>query len=67
MVGTAYIVGGYDGTAPDPTVLATRDGHTFSPVATLPVPVRYPAVAATGGRIYVFGGEAISSAGPEDR
>jgi hypothetical protein len=63
MVGTAYIVGGYDGTAPDPTVLATRDGHTFSPVATLPVPVRYPAVAATGGRIYVFGGEAISSAG----
>ncbi|MHB8594879.1 MAG: Kelch repeat-containing protein, partial [Acidimicrobiales bacterium] len=57
----AYIVGGYDGTSPDPVVLATTDGHTFTPVASLPVPVRYPAVAAAGGKIYVFGGQAISA------
>lgn len=61
---TTYIVGGYDGTAPDPVVLATTDGQRFSPVANLAVPVRYPAVAALGGRIYIFGGEAVG--GPSD-
>jgi len=59
---TTYIVGGYDGTNPDPTVLATTDGHTFSSVARLPLPVRYPAVAAVGGLVYVFGGEAVTGA-----
>ncbi len=58
-----YIVGGYDGTNADATVLSTGDGHTFQPVGSLPVPVRYPAVAAAGGKLYVFGGEAISGAG----
>ncbi|MDA8311813.1 MAG: hypothetical protein M0Z46_14605 [Actinomycetota bacterium] len=58
--GTAYVVGGYDGAAGDPAVLATQDGVNFSTVVTLPVGVRYPAVAAAGGRIYVFGGEATS-------
>jgi len=57
---TTYIVGGYDGTDPDPAVLATTDGHTFSSVAALPVPVRYPAVAAAGGLLYVFGGQAMT-------
>jgi hypothetical protein len=60
---TAYIVGGYDGTRPDPQVLATADGKQFSVVASLPVPVRYPAVAALGGKIFVLGGEAITGAG----
>ena len=59
---TTYIVGGYDGTNPDPTVLATTDGRSFSTVASLPVPVRYPAVAAHDGLVYVFGGEAITGA-----
>jgi hypothetical protein len=59
---TAYIVGGYDGTNPDPTVLATKDGHSFTSVASLPTPVRYPAVANSGGLIYVFGGQAITGA-----
>jgi hypothetical protein len=59
---TTYVVGGYDGTNPDPDVLATTDGHTFTTVAPLPVPVRYPAVAATGGLLYVFGGQAIVGA-----
>jgi hypothetical protein len=53
---TAYVVGGYDGTGMDREVLATRNGTSYRPVAALVVPVRYPAVAALGGRIYVFGG-----------
>jgi len=60
---TTYIVGGYDGTKAAPQVLATKDGRHFSDVATLPVPVRYPAVASVGGKIYVFGGESIG--GPQ--
>ena len=55
--GTAYLVGGYDGTAPASDVLATTDGITFRTVAQLPVAVRYPAVTASGPVIYVFGGE----------
>ena len=58
--GTAYVVGGYDGSKPDASVLATTDGRTFTTVAALPVPVRYPAVAALGGMIYAFGGQAIT-------
>jgi len=57
---TNYIVGGYDGTNPDPLVLATTDGRTFRSVASLPVPVRYPAVAALGQKIFIFGGQAIT-------
>ncbi len=56
---TAYVVGGYDGTNPDSQVLATTDGAHFSVVANLPVPARYPAVAALGKDIYLFGGEAV--------
>ena len=59
---TAYVVGGYDGTKADPEVLATTDGSTFHDVAALPVPVRYPAVAVSGGKIYVFGGQAVTAA-----
>ncbi len=57
--GTDYVVGGYDGSRPDASVLATTDGKTFTTVTALPVPVRYPAVAALDGMIYVFGGQAI--------
>ncbi|HEY2575994.1 MAG TPA: PQQ-binding-like beta-propeller repeat protein [Streptosporangiaceae bacterium] len=60
---TTYLVGGYTGTHPDAAVLATTDGHRFATVANLPVPVRYPAVAALDGQIYVFGGQAIT--GPQ--
>jgi outer membrane protein assembly factor BamB len=55
-----YVVGGFDGTRADPAVLSTTDGRTFATVANLPVPVRYPAAAAIGGQIFVFGGQAIS-------
>ncbi|MHB8457267.1 MAG: hypothetical protein ACYDBS_06205 [Acidimicrobiales bacterium] len=57
---TAYIVGGYNGVSGDSSVLATSNGRSYHSVANLPVPVRYPAVAASGGRIYVFGGDATS-------
>jgi len=54
---TAYVVGGYDGPSLDAKVLATKDGTTWSDVASLVDPVRYPAVAAIGTRIYVLGGQ----------
>jgi outer membrane protein assembly factor BamB len=53
----AYVLGGYDGTELDPSVLATTDGSAFDWVAELPVPARYLATAALGGRIFAFGGE----------
>jgi outer membrane protein assembly factor BamB len=58
--GTAYVLGGYDGTETVDSVLATTDGSRFSEVAKLPAPGRYLAVAALGGRIYAFGGESAS-------
>jgi hypothetical protein len=54
---TAFIVGGYDGTGPVSDVLATTDGSSFSVIAHLPKPVRYPAIAVLDGAIYVVGGE----------
>ncbi len=65
-VTTAYLVGGYDGARYLPDVLATDDGTHFTTVATLPAPVRYPAVVAEGDRLYAFGGEVPSpTASPE--
>jgi N-acetylneuraminic acid mutarotase len=56
----AYVLGGYDGTAPLDSVLSTADGSSFSQVTTLPSPARYLATAALGGKIYAFGGETAS-------
>jgi hypothetical protein len=58
--GRAYLVGGYDGSSWDADVLATSDGTRFTVAARLPVPVRYPAVAALGTHIWVFGGQTPS-------
>jgi len=55
--GTAYVVGGYDGSTEPSALLATNDGVTFRPVAQLAQTVRYAAVAEIAGRIYVLGGE----------
>jgi hypothetical protein len=54
--GVGYIVGGYNGTSMQATVLSTKDGRQFHPVADLPVPVRYAAVAVTPGALWVMGG-----------
>jgi hypothetical protein len=53
---TAYVLGGFDGATFTPDVIATTDGTSFTTVSSLPVPVRYPAVAALNGKLYVFGG-----------
>lgn len=55
-----YMVGGYDGTVPDPQLLATTDGQHFRVAARLPVPVRYAGAAAMAGLIWVFGGQAAT-------
>jgi N-acetylneuraminic acid mutarotase len=55
--GRAYLLGGYDGSNPVDSVLATADGRSFARVATLSAPARYMAVVALAGRIYAFGGE----------
>ena len=46
------LVGGYDGRHGLADVLATRDGLHFAVVARLARPVRYPAVAAVGPRVF---------------
>jgi N-acetylneuraminic acid mutarotase len=54
--GRAILVGGFDGSGPQATVWQTTDGMHFTVAAHLPQPVRYPAVAAVGDAVYVFGG-----------
>jgi N-acetylneuraminic acid mutarotase len=58
----AYLIGGYDGKALDPAVLATADGRHFRVAARLRVPVRYAATAAGPDGIWVFGGQTASGA-----
>ena len=54
--GSVVIAGGYDGSAADTAVLETTDGTSFRQISTLKVAVRYPALAAVGNSVYVFGG-----------
>lgn len=61
--GKVYIIGGYTGTSPDPSILSTTNGVQFQTTVSLPIPVRYPAVAALGNTIYIFGGELASGSG----
>ena len=56
--GKVYVLGGYDGTNIVGAVVATTDGISFANVGSLPVPVRYPAVAVLRKAIYLFGGVA---------
>jgi hypothetical protein len=50
------LVGGFDGVGPQSPVWETRNGRSFTVVAHLAQSVRYPAVAALGNNVYVFGG-----------
>ncbi len=63
--GRAYVLGGYDGTTPQPVALETTEGRSFRAVASLPRPVRYAAVAAVGPVIYAAGGE-LAGGGSSD-
>jgi N-acetylneuraminic acid mutarotase len=55
------VVGGYDGHQISPNLLVSDDGTNYRILGALAEPVRYPAVAASGGAIYVFGGVATAS------
>jgi len=55
---TAYVLGGFDGSALVGSILATQDGVHFKVVGELPQPVRYAGVTLDGsGDIWVIGGE----------
>jgi hypothetical protein len=58
--GRVLVVGGGRGGVPDGAILATRDGVHFTRLGRLAVPVRYGAVVAVGGAVYVFGGATSS-------
>jgi hypothetical protein len=62
--GVAYVLGGYDGASLATSVLKTTDGTRFTRIGSLPVPVRYPAIAVLGDVIWLFGGD--GAAGPSD-
>jgi hypothetical protein len=59
---TTYLVGGENSAGDVGRVVATTDGQHFSTVATLALPVQFPAVVADGGDLYVFGGVAGTGA-----
>jgi N-acetylneuraminic acid mutarotase len=61
--GTAYVVGGFSGSGMTKDVVATTDGRTFRVVGRLRVGVRYPAVAAVAGQVYVVGGALATTEG----
>ena len=52
-----YVLGGFDGAQGSTDILRTQDGRTFTVIGALPVAVRYPAVVASDGSIWLFGGE----------
>ncbi|MBV9410446.1 MAG: hypothetical protein JO148_02520 [Acidimicrobiia bacterium] len=60
---TAYVVGGFDGSALTPDVLATTDAVHFRTVGRLNQGVRYAAVAAVGHNIWVAGGQTGTAEG----
>jgi hypothetical protein len=52
-----YVLGSFDGVQGSTDILRTQDGRTFTVIGALPVAVRYPAVVASDGSIWLFGGE----------
>ncbi|MBV8979503.1 MAG: hypothetical protein JO086_01240 [Acidimicrobiia bacterium] len=61
--GSAFVVGGFDGGALTPDVLATTDATHFRTVARLSQGVRYAAVAAVGHSLWVIGGQTGTAEG----
>ncbi|HXQ62780.1 MAG TPA: kelch repeat-containing protein [Acidimicrobiales bacterium] len=57
---TTYLVGGHSAVGPDPSIVATVDGQHFVAVASLSLPVDFPAVAVDGDTLFVFGGVALT-------
>jgi N-acetylneuraminic acid mutarotase len=61
--GRYYVVGGYTGTAALDTIVEWRPGAKARVVAHTPVPLRYAAVAAAGGKVVIAGGSIDTRAG----
>ena len=60
---TAYVVGGSQETQNFfPSVLASTDGATWRTAGNLTQPVRYPAVTASNGAVFIIGGVTSSGA-----
>jgi Kelch motif len=58
-----YVVGGFaapDGNTSDKVARYDIDSRTWTLVASMPVGVNHPAVAASAGRLYVYGGYTAS-------
>jgi Kelch motif len=64
--GVAYVVGGFNGSFPIRDIYAAGTNGTVTRAGTLPLGVRYPAVAALGARVVVAGGETASGAPTSD-
>jgi hypothetical protein len=60
--GTAYVVGGYDGTNWLDTILAWRPGSAARVVAHLPVGLRYAAASTVDGQVLIIGGSTPTGA-----
>ncbi|MGH3627198.1 MAG: hypothetical protein ACRDRL_07140 [Sciscionella sp.] len=60
----AYLLGGYNGQSLSTSVLRTTNGRDYHVVGHLAAPVRYPAIAARGNQLWVFGGQGAH--GPTD-
>jgi hypothetical protein len=61
---TAYVVGGSQETQSFfPSVLASTDGAAWRTAGSIAQPVRYPAVTAVNGAVYLFGG--VTSTGTD--
>jgi N-acetylneuraminic acid mutarotase len=60
--GTAYVVGGYDGTTWLDTILAWRPGTAARVVAHLPVGLRYAAASTVHGQVVIIGGSTPTGA-----
>lgn len=60
--GTAYVVGGFDGSRSLDTIVAWRPGTSARVVAHLPIALRYAAVSAANGDVLILGGSTPSGA-----
>ena len=54
--GRQVLLGGFDGSGPLDSVLIASGTTGFRTLTRLPQAVRYPAVAVSGGEVYLFGG-----------
>ena len=61
--GAMYIAGGFDGSQLPTSILSTVDGVHFRSVGTLVQPVRYPAAAVLGAKLWLVGGELSTTEG----